>query len=555
MINKHYLMLIGIVAVACILRFYLLGVNPPSLTWDEVAWGYNAYTLGLDGRDEFGRLLPFDYLESFGDFKPPLYAYLAIIPVKLFGLTEFAVRIPSAFFGVLSVLVTFFLAREIFEDKKERTNRATEIALIAAGLLAVSPWHINLSRAAFEANVASFFLMTGVFLFVKWTRSAERGYLLVSAGLMFVLSLYTFNTSRIVAPILVLILSIGFWKTLLNHKILVAVAATVCIVVSIPFLRFAVTPQAQLRYHEVNIFSDVGIIERSNQAMGQSLEAWGGATPFYANIVHNRRVYYAIAFLKHYFDHFNPSFLFIRGDGNPKFSTQDVGQLYIVSLPFLVSGMLVLLTKRAGYWWIVPLWLLVGILPAATARETPHALRIETTLPTWHILTALGIVWVMGVVRQRVGNRGYKIAASVLVVLYGFNILYYLHGYYVHYPREYSGEWQYGYREALSYIINHPEYQTVVMTESLGRPYAYTLFYERTDPAIFRETAQIEREAMGFVHVYGFGRYVFSDTPSQVSVSGKTLIVDVPGNIPEGASIQATFKQLDGKIALIAYEK
>src|SRR6266576_2267101 len=92
--------LFAVLLTAILLRFYQLGSNPPSLTWDEAAWGYNAYSLGIDGRDEFGKFLPYDYLESFGDFKPPMYAYLSILPVKLFGLTEFATRFPSAFFGV-----------------------------------------------------------------------------------------------------------------------------------------------------------------------------------------------------------------------------------------------------------------------------------------------------------------------------------------------------------------------------------------------------------------------------------------------------------------------
>ena len=108
------LLFAGIIFTAIFLRFWQLGSNPPSLTWDEVTWGYNAYSLGIDGRDEFGRFLPLDYLESFGDFKPPVYAYLAIIPVKLFGLNEFAVRFPSAFFGVLTVLATYFLVKTLF---------------------------------------------------------------------------------------------------------------------------------------------------------------------------------------------------------------------------------------------------------------------------------------------------------------------------------------------------------------------------------------------------------------------------------------------------------
>ena len=101
------LFLILIVVAAIFLRFWNLSSNPPSLTWDEAAWGYNAYSLGIDGRDEFGKFLPLTYLESFGDFKPPLYAYLSVLPVKLFGLTEFSTRFASAFFGVLTVNSTY----------------------------------------------------------------------------------------------------------------------------------------------------------------------------------------------------------------------------------------------------------------------------------------------------------------------------------------------------------------------------------------------------------------------------------------------------------------
>ena len=106
-VNKWWLLIV-IVFIAVFLRFYQLGENPPALTWDEVAFGYNAYALGIDARDEFGRFLPLDYLESFGDFKPPMYAYLDILPIKLFGMTAFAVRFPSAILGVLTVIATFF---------------------------------------------------------------------------------------------------------------------------------------------------------------------------------------------------------------------------------------------------------------------------------------------------------------------------------------------------------------------------------------------------------------------------------------------------------------
>src|SRR6266567_8417682 len=97
--KQNIFLLLFIVLIAAFLRFYQLGKNPPSLTWDEASWGYNAYSIGINGKDEFGRFLPYDYLESFGDFKPPMYAYLDVLPVKIFGLTPFAARFPSALFG------------------------------------------------------------------------------------------------------------------------------------------------------------------------------------------------------------------------------------------------------------------------------------------------------------------------------------------------------------------------------------------------------------------------------------------------------------------------
>src|SRR6202142_4352612 len=126
------LFLVLIILVAAFLRFNQLGTNPPSLTWDEAAWGYNAYSLGISGQDEFGRFLPHDYLESFGDFKPPVYAYLAVAPVKFFGLNALATRLPSALLGVITVAITFFLTKRIFFSSKEKENYALLASLFLA---------------------------------------------------------------------------------------------------------------------------------------------------------------------------------------------------------------------------------------------------------------------------------------------------------------------------------------------------------------------------------------------------------------------------------------
>src|SRR3989344_8709077 len=155
---KKYSLLLIVLILASVLRFYDLANNPPGLTWDEASLGYNAYSLLQSGKDEYGSLLPLN-LRSFGDWKPSLYAYLDIPFVAIFGLNEIAVRLPSGVFGVLGVYGTYLLVYQLFKRR--------EVALFSAFFLAISPWHIQFSRPAFEANVALTFNIFAVYFFIK----------------------------------------------------------------------------------------------------------------------------------------------------------------------------------------------------------------------------------------------------------------------------------------------------------------------------------------------------------------------------------------------------
>lgn len=537
--NKfNTLLLIVVCIIGVILRFVGLSDNPPSLTWDEAAWGYNSYSLGIDGKDEFGRFLPVDYLESFGDFKPPVYAYLGILPVKIFGLTEFATRFPSAFFGSLTILATYFLIKRIFF----KSVHSEAYALITAGILAISPWHILLSRAAFEANVATFFIVAGILFFLGGIQG-KKWYFSVSA-VFFVLSLYTFNTARIVSPLLVLVLGIVFWRKLFLLKKYTMLVVVIGVVLTLPTVPFLLSPQAKLRYQEVNIFSDIKVIERVNQHIENDNKAW------WSKIIHNRRFAYGVEYAKHYLDHFTPQFLFIKGDGNPKFSTQVVGQMYLWELPFFVMGILLLFKKREGYWWIIPMWLLLGIIPAATARETPHALRIATTIPTFQLFTAYGLMWATILLGR---HKKYLVGAVTIIAI--LSLTYFLHNYINHYPYNYSGEWQYGYRESIRYVNEiGDEYDQIVVTTELGRPYSYYLFYTKTHPEDFRKSAQIRRSPFGFVDIDGYGKYRFTqDLHTNDNTDGKLLYVNLAEKTPSNANILRTVNQLNGKPVLSIY--
>lgn len=537
LIKKNNLLLpIFIVLLAVVLRFYQIDKIPPSLTWDEVSLGYNAYSIGQTFRDEHGRFLPYDYFAAFGDYKPPFYIYADVLPIKIFGLNEFAVRFPSALAGVLTVLVTYFLVMEMFGRQS--------IALLTAFILAISPWHTQLSRAAFEANVATFLIILGVFFLFK---GLKNPLLFILAIISLVASVYTFNSARIVAPLLLVGFLIIFLPKILAAKKWVVLMGLLGVVLVTPLLPHLLSKEGRLRFQEVNIFTDLNTVRKANERIAIDKNAW------WANFAHNRRVSFTLLYLQHYFDHFNPEFLFIKGDGNPKFSLQDVGEFYLWEIPFLFAGTYFLLKQRKRATIFIIYWLLVAIVPAATARETPHALRIENSLPTWQLIIAFGVLGLGTNVKKtnKIWGASFVVILGLAVI---FNLYFYLHNYFSHYPREFSREWQYGYKEAISYVSKiEAGYDQVVVTEALGRPYIYFLFYEKYDPGKFWQNSQVERDYWGFYHVSSFDKYYFGGSNLQ-QVGKRVLYVSSPSDVPKEAKILKTINLLNGEPILVIHE-
>ena len=66
--GKFPVLLIIIVILAACLRLVALAWNPASLNWDEVSHGYNAYSILMTGKDEWGQLFPLTNFRAYGDY-------------------------------------------------------------------------------------------------------------------------------------------------------------------------------------------------------------------------------------------------------------------------------------------------------------------------------------------------------------------------------------------------------------------------------------------------------------------------------------------------------
>jgi 4-amino-4-deoxy-L-arabinose transferase-like glycosyltransferase len=295
------LILFFIVFFAFLLRFYRVAQIPPSLSWDEVSIGYNAYTILKTGRDEHQRFMPFDTFIAYGDYKPPIPVYFTVPFIFFFGLNELSIRLPSVLSGTISVFLTYVLVKTLFGKEKN----AQILALLSSFIMAISPWHINISRAGFEANIATMFLILGIVLLLK---SRDKKSLLKFCWLPFVAAIYTFNSARYFAPFI----GLGFvlWQKEIITKNLkqFVVGVLIAFLALVPILPHLLSKESRLRFTEVNIFSDSSIVKESNARIAADGNTW------WAKIIHNRRIGYTRAFPQHYLDHFEPSFLFIKGD-------------------------------------------------------------------------------------------------------------------------------------------------------------------------------------------------------------------------------------------------
>ena len=178
---------------------------PPALFGDEVDVGYQAYSLWETGRDLTGRFMPF-YLKSLSEFRTPLYIYSAVPFVAIFGLTEWGVRLPAVFWGLISLSGIFLLTRKLFHEK---------VALIAMFLAAISPWHLQYSRASFEVTMLLSFIIFGVYFFIL---GLARNRFYIFSAILLISGIYIYSTAVVFVPLLLLLLALVYWKEIIRTK-------------------------------------------------------------------------------------------------------------------------------------------------------------------------------------------------------------------------------------------------------------------------------------------------------------------------------------------------
>jgi 4-amino-4-deoxy-L-arabinose transferase-like glycosyltransferase len=545
----HWLFLLVIFLIAIALRFSLITKVPLSLNWDETTFAYNAYSILQTGKDEYGVSFPLQF-KSVGDYKCPLFIYALVPVIKVFGLNEFSVRFLPSALGSLSIILIFFLVSELFKNPR--------LALISAFFLAISPWHLQFTRAGADVGVSSFLVLLGVVCFIWGIKGKGLGFALAFTS--FVAAMYTYYSERIFIPIFVPFLLIFFRKEILKQKKNFLIGGIIGFLLFLPLVFPFISSGHQEKIFKTTIFG----YKRPQQYLDFLKLDDPSALVF--SVFHGQLPEYSWMIFDRYLNHFSPSFLFLRGPvEDPRQYIFGMGMLYLLDLPLLILGFCSFLKAKGKAKYLILAWLLLAPIPAAITRDPVHARRAFNMVPPIMIISSFGLELLVTKI-SKLKNCLKALSSAGLLAIFGYFFSFYLLSYYVFTPLltyKGPGGWQYGYRQLVEFISPiKDKYQKVIIDTSYQGPYIFFLFYEKYPPALYQPQARLIQESADVLgEGAGYNNYEFRPIywPADRGLP-KTLFAGPPERLPEGDISEKQSRILkkiyfpDGKVAFLVVE-
>lgn len=518
--RKTGIVLFFILILAGLLRTVKLSELPAGFHGDEAAYGYNAYSLLKTGADEYGKRFPI-ILKSFEDYKPALYAYIDIPFVAALGLTETAVRLPSAIFGTFTILVLYVLVKQLLHGDET-------LALLSSLLLAISPWHIMLSRTTSEVIVSMFFILVQLYALMKLQNKFHIVWVMV-ACISGILALSAYTASRIFVFIVTMIVFL-FSIHKANNKVTVSMPILFVLIFIILTQLIYNTVAVNKRFDQVSIFNN----PRTQLLLDEQIREDRSTPLMTTRIFHNKLVNYTRTVLQNYSQYLSLDFLALKGGYPQRIRIPDTGLFYIWEIIFLLVGIYIALKRhtREGI-FLLCLWFFLLLPATITFDDIPNVYRTVIIVPILIIFIALGIKEGHHLLLS-IGNKQITaifITGLLLIILY--EGVYFAHQYIVHENRHQSWYRNYAMKDLISALNQYaPNYQKVIITKT-NTSYIHILFYNKIDPRIY----QASGSHMDIDNT-GFGIYNFTSQECPLYVTkDKQAIQGLPNTLYVNAGV------------------
>lgn len=529
--QKFFYFTITIITIlALYLRFYNLAIVPNGLYPDESAIGYNAYSILQTGKDEYGSVYPL-YFKSFDDFKLPIYIYLTSLAIDIFGVNSFSVRFASAFFGSMSVAGLMILIYLISK------NRA--LTFLTGIFLTLNPWHLYFSRAGYEVNVATSFILFGVLFFMMATKYKLKSLFLIISVFFFTLSVYTYNVTRLISPLIYFGLLFFYYKSFKNKKV-VFLSMSLFAIGMIPFLVSFITLQNESGFAAHN---DSLIIGNATKAEIIETRSYFIDLPQpIQKVFFNYYFLVAWTYVKNLINFFSTSFYFIEGSDKPNQNINLVAMFYYFEFPLIIMGIYLAFKKKLKELKPFAIWLSVIFIFGSLAKVYPNGTRTFPAVIPIIVLSSYGayslLIYIFKIRKNYL--RYLALIALIALVLYSYS--YFLLSYFIRSPIENAVDWRSEDKKVTEYILQiEDNYDKVVFLEKSGFFYTSFLFYSKYPPAKHHIDSSYKQSGLVST-LERTGKFYFSNIDFKSDeLENNALYISRKDNLPSNITVLKEF--------------
>ncbi|WKZ26006.1 MAG: glycosyltransferase family 39 protein [bacterium] len=332
---------IFIVTLFCFLAFLLFSFRitevPPGINGDEVGIAHNAALMSKSLTDENNNFLPLFIFAKTSDWKQPVTVYTTAAIFKVFGVSFAALRMTSVLFVVASIIIFYFLSKEVFNLK---------FFLVGFIILITTPIIMIQSHLALE-NIA---VLPFIFLWLLMLVKQKKPIHFILAGAFLGAGIFSYLGMRIIVPVLSLITLIYLRKSFKQ-----------CVLFLVGVLPFFIL------LYVANFYYPSAVVGSFSST----------APSFYE-------------FALRYLSVFDLSFMFLKGDISSYHSTGKSGMFLIFTLPLFLAGVWDILKRKKPFevlilcsFFLLPL--LFGFVP-----DIYRASRLLALVPFYVIISTIG---------------------------------------------------------------------------------------------------------------------------------------------------------------------
>ncbi len=349
---KERLFVLALLLIGAGLRLWDAGRTPPGLYHDEAQNGLDALHVLATGET------PLYFPANNG--REPLFIYLVTASVALLGRSPLAVRLPAFFVGFLTLAAIYDLGRTLWGRR---------VGTYALAVLALTFWHVHLSRIGFRAVLLPLCMALYLAQAARGRRTGRKRHW-AAEGAIYGLSWYTYMAARF-TPVALLMMALYGWifqreaaRKSWRGLLLFGAAAMIVLVplgvytLKHPDIVLARTGQVTITHPEIN-----------------GGDFWG-------------------TLLKHTLR--TAGMFFVRGDRiwRHNLAWRPVWDPAL-GLAFIIgTGFALFRFRRDPGAALALLWTASMALPTLLAEDAPHFLRGVGVLPTAALLPALGLEWI-----------------------------------------------------------------------------------------------------------------------------------------------------------------